>query len=354
MAAFADFDLSRIEGGTLVLNYSGPGDFGVAFPIEKALEGSVSWELVAPSFEIVSEFIVSWGQAPIDRNTGEPIPGLGDPITIPFMVRASVLKLLVQADSFDTRPLQRGVSSRLLTLTFDNITNDSRADIGLQSIRMQMIDRDGKAIDAADLISPGGTNFFSGGEPISELTLIDGDLVFNFENRVIFPGDRLEMQLYLMLLASADIDYFNLRLDGDMIEAEIMGGPQAGQPAPVSGLFDRAFDINLPQAIIAENLGESFKNYPNPFNPNHEATEFRYYLSSESDVDIYIYTATGEKVRHLRFNAGGTGGSAQLNTGVFWDGRNGDGELVLNGVYVALIKVAVGDLTAKVKMAVVK
>lgn len=354
VASFAGLDMSKIEGGTLILNYSGSDDFGIDFPSEVPLEALVLWQLTAPSYEIVSEFTVSWGEKPIDRNTGDPIETNGEPMTIAFMVRAAIIKLLVQADSFDTKPLQRGVTSRLLILSLDNMTNDSRADIGLHSIRMQTIDRDGNTTDASKTISATGTNFFINGAEVSSLVFINGDLVFNFTEQVIFPGERLNLQLYLTTLPEATLEYFNLRLDGDMIEAEILGGPRIGQSAPVFGIFDRAFAINLPQAIIAENLGESFKNYPNPFNPDDAATEFKYFLSSASDVNIHIYTATGEKVRHMHFDAESNGGRAGPNDQVFWDGRNGSGEIVLNGVYIAIIEVAAGDLKAKIKMAVVK
>ncbi|MCP4566247.1 MAG: hypothetical protein GY841_01565 [FCB group bacterium] len=354
VASFADLDMSKIEGGTVILNYSGSDDFGLEFPSEKPLEALVLWQLTAPSYEIVSEFTVSWGEKPVDRNTGDPIETPGEPMTIAFMVRAAVIKLLVQADSFDTKPLQRGVTSHLLTLSLDNITNDSRADIGLRSIRMQTIDRDGNVLDAGKTISAPGTNFFINGTVVSSSVLINGDLVFSFDEQVIFPGERLNLQLYLTTLPEASLEYFNLRLEGDMIKAEILGGPRIGQAAPVFGLFDRVFDISLPQAIIAENLGESFKNYPNPFNPDDAATEFKYFLPSASDVNIHIYTATGEKVRHMHFDAESNGGRAGPNDQVFWDGRNGSGEIVLNGVYIAIIEVAAGDLKAKIKMAVVK
>jgi hypothetical protein len=71
-------------------------------------------------------------------------------------------------------------------------------------------------------------------------------------------------------------------------------------------------------------------------------------------VEIYIYTATGTEVRHLHFDAGTNGGQAGLNAGIYWDGYNGNGDMVLNGVYIAYIEATAIDLTATVKIAVVK
>jgi hypothetical protein len=235
-----------------------------------------------------------------------------------------------------------------------NVTNDTRNVVRLLSVALTLTDRNGHAVDAAGLIADSGSAFYSAGNPISTLDFGGGKANFRFSDLTISPGQDAELELRLTLRMDAALDYFNLQLTGSDFMAEISEGPRAGQPAPVYGLLDKPFSISLPQAVIAENLGESFKNYPNPFNPDIEQTEIRYYLPTASDVDIMIFTATGEKVRDLHFAAGSDGGRAGVNGGVLWDGRNGDGVIVLNGVYVAVIKVAEGNLSAKVKIAVVK
>ena len=154
--------------------------------------------------------------------------------------------------------------------------------------------------------------------------------------------------------ADLSIDFFDLRRLGENFSAEFISGPRIGQEVLVRGLLDRAFEVSIPQGIISEDCASSFKNYPNPFNPRFEATELRYFLDEDSDVDIYIYTQTGEKVRQFSFSAGSNGGRAGINSGIYWDGYNGNGDEVLNGVYIALIEVAKGDLTAKLKLAVIK
>ena len=68
-------------------------------------------------------------------------------------------------------------------------------------------------------------------------------------------------------------------------------------------------------------------------------------------MDLVIYALNGREVWRYRAEAGSPGGAAGANT-VVWDGRNGDGNVVLDGVYVARIEG--GGLDASVKIAVVK
>lgn len=353
-ASFSNRGQADISGGSVVLEYSGPGEFGIQFPAESPLDSTVTWPLTAPAFDIDSEFTVRWGEIPTDRNTGGPAVIVGESVALPFSVRAAETKLVVQAGAFQTQPLQRGISSRLFDLTLENVTNDSRNTIALRALVLELVDRDGSTIDAREVVADTGSNFYINGQPAGVMGFEYKLLAYDFPEVVIAAGQRVVMEYRLAPTADAEIDYFNMRLESDMIEAEIIAGPQAGERVVVTGVLDRAFEINLPQSIIPVEFAASFKNYPNPFNPEFEPTEFRYNLPTDSDVDIHIYTATGEKVRELHFDAGGHGGQAGLNAGIYWDGRNGEGDMVLNGVYVAYVEVAAEGLTATVKMAVLK
>jgi adhesin/invasin len=76
--------------------------------------------------------------------------------------------------------------------------------------------------------------------------------------------------------------------------------------------------------------------YPNPFHAGSEAILLSYVLGQDAAVKVSIYTLLGDLVREISLGAGSTGGSGGLNE-VPWDGRNGKGELVRPGVYVAKI-----------------
>jgi hypothetical protein len=94
---------------------------------------------------------------------------------------------------------------------------------------------------------------------------------------------------------------------------------------------------------VAPPSGGDMINYPNPFNPNTQKTSINYYLKDASKVEIKIYDAFGRTVfgRTLNpgegsgdfFNATAAGGASFL-----WDGRNGEGTMVGNGIYIVKLK----------------
>ncbi|MFH1379985.1 MAG: FlgD immunoglobulin-like domain containing protein, partial [bacterium] len=99
-------------------------------------------------------------------------------------------------------------------------------------------------------------------------------------------------------------------------------------------------------------------NYPNPFNPNRQKTKIRYRLGAAADeVTIRIYDITGSLVAELDGwgDAEGSGIFEKYND-VEWDGRNGRGDLVMNGIYPFEIVARTGgtSVSARGKIAVLK
>ncbi|MCB9509748.1 MAG: hypothetical protein H6695_06170 [Deferribacteres bacterium] len=111
--------------------------------------------------------------------------------------------------------------------------------------------------------------------------------------------------------------------------------------------------LSASSAVSAADYNEFF-NYPNPFRPS-EGTWFNYYLPQASQVDFRILTLAGELVWQQTFEASSPqaiqGARRGTNSRIFWDGRNGNGELVLNGVYIAVLKTSAGVVTTKVAVA---
>ncbi len=75
-------------------------------------------------------------------------------------------------------------------------------------------------------------------------------------------------------------------------------------------------------------------NYPNPFHPDEGPTSITYMLGDNSDVNLIIYDSLGNLVKKIDYAAGSTGGSQGPNT-ITWDGKNGRGETVASGAYIA-------------------
>ncbi len=84
-------------------------------------------------------------------------------------------------------------------------------------------------------------------------------------------------------------------------------------------------------------------NYPNPFDPAQgQSTSINYYLESRGNVEIRIYDAFGRLVlsENLSETAGDTISQNATSAGGAnwaWDGRNGEGRIVANGIYLVKI-----------------
>ena len=118
----------------------------------------------------------------------------------------------------------------------------------------------------------------------------------------------------------------------------------------VAVLDDRGDNIEL-SSVHTFQPGDVPTNYPNPFAAGLVSTNLQYTLASAAAMDIVIFTVSGREVWTFHANAGSPGGQQGVNT-VSWDGRNGKGDLVLDGVYVA--RITGGGTSHQIKIVVVK
>ena len=99
-----------------------------------------------------------------------------------------------------------------------------------------------------------------------------------------------------------------------------------------------AQDLDLEVAFVDPTAAGGYvTNYPNPFHPPTEATTIAYKLDDLATVTIRIYTQSGDLVKRVVLDRGAPGGTAGLNE-VLWDGKNGKGQVVASGGYIALIE----------------
>jgi hypothetical protein len=97
-------------------------------------------------------------------------------------------------------------------------------------------------------------------------------------------------------------------------------------------------------SFTAADLETSYSNFPNPFAAGREPTTFSYYLPSPGRVSLRLWSARGERVIALLDEVSRGPGLHQTD---LWDGRNGRGTVVTNGVYVAELIVHLDDGTSK-------
>src|SRR5262249_38094603 len=82
----------------------------------------------------------------------------------------------------------------------------------------------------------------------------------------------------------------------------------------------------------ATSFSASVSNFPNPFAAGREVTRFVYYLTSDARVTLRLATLDGDLVLTSLDRAPRAPGMQEADG---WDGRNGAGRTVRNGVYVA-------------------
>jgi flagellar hook assembly protein FlgD len=91
-------------------------------------------------------------------------------------------------------------------------------------------------------------------------------------------------------------------------------------------------------------------NFPNPFRAGAELTSISYYLETDSKVTVRIYTLDGRPVYSKTYSVEEPEGQRGLRD-IKWDGRNGDAEVVLNGIYICKLEAAGVDATFKIAVA---
>lgn len=89
-----------------------------------------------------------------------------------------------------------------------------------------------------------------------------------------------------------------------------------------------------------EGLEASVSNFPNPFAAGRDATTFAWNMPVPGRATLRIWTSRGHLVTTLLEDASIGAGLRQSER---WDGRNGRGDVVTNGVYVAELVVTMDD-----------
>lgn len=77
--------------------------------------------------------------------------------------------------------------------------------------------------------------------------------------------------------------------------------------------------------------------FPSPFSVKRDGkVVIQYKLSASSNVDIYLISVSGERVKKISVNSGEKGGRVGMNK-VAWDGLTDQGTPVANGIYLGTI-----------------
>ena len=107
-----------------------------------------------------------------------------------------------------------------------------------------------------------------------------------------------------------------------------------------------------PKKIFKPETESVLWNSPNPFSPAKGPTRILYYLEKSTNVTFSLHTLVGGLVWTVSFKEPDPNTSPGMHT-LLWDGRNGQTQQVMNGVYFLFMKTADGKVV-KTKIAVVK
>jgi len=329
-------------------------EFGVGQEVPFAMRAAPN-EILSP-VDIWARII----DVPDDSNTNADSRISNDSLVLQFVVKELKPDLILEGfEGFSGQGIA-GTEVIALRLFFYNRHNGSSYPISISGFELKALDQNGKGISFSGLASAMRLVDTHGAEAIGSIS--QSSAVFgNLSSIIIEPGARDTISFYLRFTDTLSQSGFALHVPSEGISALAVrdGIPQVDiDILTVSG---NPVDITTVAAgLAARNLAESFGNYPNPFDPLGESCHFSYYLSQNSDISLRIYTLTGQPVWAVDYRGsdehcllGNHSGSSTLAP-IEWNGRNGNGHIINNGIYIAVFKVAQTGEQVRTKVAVVK
>ncbi|MDH5270533.1 MAG: T9SS type A sorting domain-containing protein, partial [Candidatus Krumholzibacteria bacterium] len=177
------------------------------------------------------------------------------------------------------------------------------------------------------------------------------DLTGGGIDRIILPDSFVTAVVGVDLDASPKVTEFSVGIRSGGVTVRDTG---SGQNLSITDGNGNALDGQItsdPLIVLSSSFEEYVHNYPNPFRAGTQSTRITYLLDQPSDVTIKVYSMTGELVWEESISRSDPGGQAGAQEAE-WDGRNGSGEVVRNGVYVCVLNA--GSRSAKFRIAVAK
>ena len=182
---------------------------------------------------------------------------------------------------------------------------------------------------------------------------------FDFPDSLIVDADQqIEMSLSLTPSNNASFADFRFIVNSDLVEGTILDeGTVIGSLSSVNNSGESFITYGDPISMLENSFLGSLSSYPNPFNPRQGPARIGYYLSTDSNIEIKLFTLLGEMVWSLDVSSGDPHGAQGNHTGddaILWYGKNNSGYEVNSGVYICLVTNTTNGEEATLKIAVVK
>lgn len=338
-----------------------------AQPLERPITagGQVSWQIRAPETPHNSPRnirVEDLKRNIRDVNTDDlpPLtPNNPARVTIPVITRAISLetRLLTQRKPVT---ITRGAENvQLFGLSFTNISD---AVIEIDSISLELFDLEQNPLPPNAVFDQLSVRDYVAGTPVfATVSPLPGSnpiiLAFNPPLTVGTGADTTRaIEFVVNIRQQTEVEAFQLMISSpaSQIVARVK---ESNKKVLITDDAGRPLDIVVPGGtrVVDSDFETSFFNYPNPIGRN-ETTSFNYNLTQNSDGTLRIYTLLGELVWSTTFTSGEILGQAGNHDGVSlktitWDGRNGKGQEVRNGVYIAVLTTSAGEAVTKVAIA---
>ena len=320
----------------------------------------VVWHLRAPGAPTPPEFITVRFADPVaaDENTDAPAATETESVPIPVQTEAASVSM-TNVSSLDTIPpyvVPQGARNvPVLRIVFRNSLSYT---IGLDTLRVTVADarvepreRASKYVSRVLLLAGGVPRYADAGDenpvsvPLAGAWSLDPGEIDTMLVSVNVADGAPPGEMRIDIARSRDVVF---RIGGP-------GGPRVGVVWEANGGDIAGHFTSGPMTVMSADFEEYAHNYPNPFRAGSESTRISYFLTRDTAVRITVYDLTGRLVwtRDIPAGApGATGVEGGAWCEVEWDGRNGAGEVVRNGIY--LCRIEAGGQSASFKIAVAK
>jgi len=354
--------------GTYQLKLNLPEGFTCTTPLQISTSlKTVSWRVKAPETrrQTTDTLVVRLLSAPFDLYSRQVADVVKDSASVLVSPEAGLLVAKPYVTKSTSMALRGGQALPMLGLTLVNKDESVNNRSLLDTLRLVLRNRRGEIIPANSVISRIAAMRHDAPETAAAVNTAPGSngrVILNFRqaDQDTIKGDEpFRLDIIVDILANTTVSDFSVSIDS---ASSIVSRDAVYQTRLMiaDSLFNRVDYLGFTSGtlvIMNDQLTESFCNYPNPFGTvSRPVTKFVYYLKQASNVRLRIFTLTGDLVYAWEFNQ--TEHPNQTSAGIHrddivWDGRNGRGMRVMNGIYLAYLLTDYGE-RALTKIAVVK
>ncbi len=322
----------------------------------------ILFDIRAPSYELSNpvDLYIDIFDIPDDSNSNQDAVISSVSLELQFVVKDLKPDLIVEGyQGFSGQGLVATEIDALKLFLF-NKDNGSGYPVEITDFELFACDQDGAEISFDQLAAQATVR--NNPDNIAPGEITGNSAIFSeLGGFRIDAGFRDTITFSLELGDELSLPGFSVRINSSGIRAyAIRDGIPQMRVNVESPTGDEIDILTNPAGLSTQNLAESFGNYPNPFDPLQELTTFSYYLSSQSDISLRVYSLTGQPVWSAEYRgsdehclAGNHSGGSTLPP-ITWNGRNHRGYVVNNGIYIAVFSVRETGEEVRTKVAVVK